>query len=92
MIGNSTIYLNNTVAEDAKFPLAEQMNEVNAVALVLLEGTELQIGALWLGSQQAIMPPDLRILAAIGTMAAKTLCRQFNYMRKLVTGPTVGGD
>jgi PAS domain S-box-containing protein len=74
-IGNSTIYVNNAVAEDQKFPLAEQMNQVNAVALVLLEGTELQIGGLWLGSQQAITPADLQILAAIGAMVASALQR-----------------
>ncbi len=73
--GNSTVYVNNAIDKDLDFPFAAHLNQVSAIACVLLEGSELQIGALWLGSQQPIMPPDLQILAAIGSMVANALQR-----------------
>ncbi|MCX6045061.1 MAG: response regulator, partial [Chloroflexi bacterium] len=74
-IGNNTLYVNNAVGKDLNFPLAAQLNQVSAVALVVLEGSELQIGALWLGSQQPISPAELQILTAIGSMVANALQR-----------------
>ncbi|MCX6045645.1 MAG: hypothetical protein NT075_11085 [Chloroflexi bacterium] len=74
-IGNNTLYVNNAVGKDLNFPLAAQLNQVSAIALVVLEGSELQIGALWLGSQQPIPPAELQILTAIGSMVANALQR-----------------
>ncbi|MFN8492684.1 MAG: response regulator [Caldilineaceae bacterium] len=74
-LGNCTVYINNAVDGDHNFPLRAKLHQLPAVATVVLEGTELQIGALWLGCQQPITSQDLRILASIGNMVANALQR-----------------
>ena len=75
VIGASTLFVNNQVDLDGDFPFGEHPTEVQATALVVLEGTALQIGALWLGSRQPLAAQDLQILAAIGNMVANALQR-----------------
>jgi len=75
IIGASTLFVNNHVDMDGDFPFGEHPTEVQATALVVLEGTALQIGALWLGSRQPLAAQDLQILAAIGSMVANALQR-----------------
>ncbi len=75
IIGANTLFVNNQVDLDGDFPFGEHPTEVQATALVVLEGTALQIGALWLGSRQPLAAQDLQILAAVGSMVANALQR-----------------
>ncbi len=75
LLGSTAVYINNAVDSDNNFPLRPKLHQLPAVAMVVLEGTELQIGALWLGCQQPITSQDLRILASIGNMVANALQR-----------------
>ncbi len=68
-------YLNNDIRSDARIFKPELLGSVRAVACVPLIAHEQTIGVLWVGRQSEIAPEEIRLLTAIGDMAANAIQR-----------------
>lgn len=68
-------YLNNDVLDDPAFARPDLIGDLRAVACVPLIAHEQVIGALWVGRRSDISEDDLRVLTAIGDIAANAIRR-----------------
>jgi PAS domain S-box-containing protein len=75
VIENKQPYLSNKADSDALFYRADLLAGSHCVAAVPLIANEQAIGALWIARRTELMERDLRLLNAIGDIAANALHR-----------------
>ncbi len=76
VISTDQPYRNNNAAEDPSSIDPKLFGDLTCAACVPLIANELTIGGLWIGRRTPISNQDMRLLTAIGDMAANAIHRQ----------------
>jgi len=79
VLATGQAYWNNDAQNDPAFKPAEQLQELPAIACVPLITQGQALGALWIGRKTEIAAGEVRLLTAIGDIAASAIYRATLY-------------